>query len=73
MVYIHQDSTIETGVLHLVMNELSRAADSAAWHDALGRYGYALRRTGAGTLITTLPHDVEICRLPSSLRFDAPA
>ena len=70
MVYFHKDPTIEANVLDLVMAERRRAANTTDWHDALVGHGYAVRRTGAGTVITTLPHGVEVCRLPSSPAFD---
>ena len=64
MVYVHKDPTVEAGVLHLVMSEMKRARNAEAWHTALGLHGYALRRKGTGTVVTTLPHGVEVCRLP---------
>ncbi len=69
MVYVHKDSTIEAGVLQIVLGEMRRALGASEWHAALGRHGYALRSTAAGTVITTLPHGVEVCRLPFSLSF----
>ncbi len=70
MVYVHKDATVEAGVLNLVMAECRRAADAAEWHAALSRHGYALRRTEAGTIVTTLPHGVQVCRLPFTPTFD---
>lgn len=71
MVYVHKDPTVEAGVLGLVLGEMRRARDAAALHDALGRHGYALRNYGAGAVITTLPHGVEVCRLPFHPTFGA--
>ncbi len=71
MVYIHKDPTIEAGVLDLVLSERSRAADLSAWQAALGSYGYGLRRTDTGTVVTTLPHGLEVCRLPCGAAFGA--
>ncbi|WP_281968706.1 hypothetical protein [Roseovarius nanhaiticus] len=71
MVYVHKDPTIEAGVLHLVMSEMNRASNADDWHNALGRHGYALRITGADPVVTTLPHGVEVCRLPFQPSFGA--
>ena len=67
MVYVNSDPTVEVGVLALVMRERRRATDAAEWQNALRGYGYGLRQTGAGAIVTTLPHGVEICRLPAGV------
>lgn len=67
MVYVNSDPTVEAGVLALVMRERRRAADATEWQNALRGYGYGLRQTGAGAIVTTLPHGVEICRLPAGV------
>lgn len=64
MVYVHSDPTVRAGVLALVMRERKRAASTRDWQDALKSYGYSVRKTAKGAFVTTLPHGVEICRLP---------
>lgn len=64
MVYVHSDPTVEAGVLSLVMLERQSATSPCDWQDRLQRHGYAISRTARGAYVTTLPHGVEICRLP---------
>ena len=65
MVYVHRDPTVEAGVLALVLRERRRAASLHEWKDALKTYGYGLSETAQGVFVTTLPHGVEVCRLPT--------
>ncbi|MEB8387632.1 hypothetical protein OO012_10360 [Rhodobacteraceae bacterium KMM 6894] len=67
MVYVNPDPTAQAGVLALVLRERRRAANVEDWQNALRGYGYGVRQTGAGAVITTLPHGVEICRLPAGV------
>jgi hypothetical protein len=48
-----------------VTRERRSAASVADWQNALRGYGCDVRQIGAGAVITTLPHGVEICRLPA--------
>jgi len=64
MVYVHRDPTVEAGVLALVMRERRHAASTRDWKNTLKSYGYGLQKTAKGAFVTTLPHGVEICRLP---------
>jgi len=66
MVYVNSDPTAQAGVLALVLQEKQIARSDRDWHQALSQYGYAVRQTDRGAYVTTLPHGVEICRLPSS-------
>lgn len=65
MVYVHSDPTATAGVLALVMQEKQNACSTQDWHKALRHYGYAVQQTNRGAYVTTLPHGVEVCRLPS--------
>ncbi|MFH0255374.1 hypothetical protein [Roseovarius aquimarinus] len=69
MVYVHKDPLIEADVLAIVLGEARRAPDARAWAEALRQRGYALRGSGAGAIVTTMPHGVEICRLPCAPSF----
>ncbi|MDX1785045.1 hypothetical protein [Roseovarius sp. ZX-A-9] len=64
MVYVHSDPNVQAGVLAFVMGERRRATSLTAWQDALKNHGYAVQKTDKGTYVTTLPHGVEVCRLP---------
>ncbi len=64
MVYVHNDPTAQAGVLAIVMRERHRAASLTDWQNALKNHGYAVRQTDKGAYVTTLPHGVEVCRLP---------
>lgn len=64
MVYVHRDPTIEAGVLSLVLRERQKATSPGDWTYRLRNYGYGLSRTARGVYVTTLPHGVEVCRLP---------
>lgn len=65
MIYVNPDPTAQAGVLALVLRERRHAATVDDWHTRLRGYGYSVRQNGADTMITTLPHGVEICRLPA--------
>ncbi|QIE45851.1 hypothetical protein G5B38_10120 [Pseudohalocynthiibacter aestuariivivens] len=64
MVYVHSDPTVQAGVLDFVLRERRRAANLLDWQNALKNHGYAVQHTDKGDYVTTLPHGVEICRLP---------
>lgn len=64
MVYVHKDPTVEAGVVALVLREKRKARSRRDWEKALQGFGYGLARTKHGTFVTTLPHGVEVCRLP---------
>ncbi|MBZ8117461.1 hypothetical protein KUD11_02250 [Roseovarius sp. LXJ103] len=65
MVYVNSDPTAKAGVLALVLHEKQNARSTQDWHKALSHYGYAVQQTDRGAYVTTLPHGVEVCRLPS--------
>ncbi|QYX57490.1 hypothetical protein K1T73_03565 [Roseovarius sp. SCSIO 43702] len=67
MIHIRKDPTVERGVIALLRRERDRARSRAEWERALRGHGYALDRTATGLVVTTLPHGVEICRLPGDL------
>ncbi len=69
MVYVHSDPTVRAGVLALVMRERQRAANPGDWVNALKSYGYGVQKRAEGAFVTTLPHGVEICRIPDSTEF----
>lgn len=69
MVYVHSDPIVEAGVLSLVMRERQKAETALAWQERLKGYGYAVRRTAQGVFVMTLPHGVEVCRLPDGMEY----
>lgn len=68
MVYVHSDPTIEAGVLAIVMRERQVATSPCDWKRRLQHHGYAISQTARGAFVTTLPHGVEVCRLPDGTR-----
>ncbi|MCZ4352930.1 hypothetical protein O4H61_10435 [Roseovarius aestuarii] len=64
MLCVDPDATVQAGVLVLIMHERYRSVSKDAWHETLKGYGYGVRQTGTGVVITTLSHGVGICRFP---------
>ena len=46
-----------------VMAERQRCLSAREWQHRLRGYGYDLRKTDRGTMLTTLPHGVEVCAI----------
>lgn len=68
MAMFRKIDAITTGkVLSLVTQEREKALSKREWIHRLAGYGYAIRQTDNGDVVTTLPHGVEICTLPSAL------
>jgi len=44
-----------------VMAERSRCLSTREWRHRLKGYGYDLRQTEQGTVLTTLPHGIDVC------------
>lgn len=57
------DAQIAAHVRDIVMREKSMSLSEREWKHRLRGYGYAVRETQRGQIVTTLPHGVEICML----------
>lgn len=60
-----QDRFIEAQVLDLVSRERAQALSRREWKHRLAGYGYSIRETEAGDIVETLPHRVQVCKLPA--------
>lgn len=63
MVYQNTDPVIAAQVRAIVLHEKSMSLSMRELNHRLRGYGYALKDTSEGTMITTLPHGVAICTL----------
>lgn len=52
-----------TQVRDFVMRERSQCVSDREWKHRLRGYGYDIRQTEQGRILTTLPQGVEICAL----------
>ncbi len=50
-------------VRNFVLQERGFCVSDREWKHRLKGYGYDLRQTESGTVVTTLPHGIEICAL----------
>ena len=66
-IIIGQDSFVAAQVLELVNRERAQALSRREWKHRLAGYGYSIRETEAGDVVETLPHRVQVCKLPASL------
>ncbi|KAA9009097.1 hypothetical protein [Histidinibacterium aquaticum] len=55
--------TTTDDILHFVMDERARCVSDREWRHRLRGYGYDIVTTGAGAMLTKLPHGREICPL----------
>lgn len=63
MHFTSNTATIVTEVRTFVMSERKHCVSDREWKFRLKGYGYDVRHTDRGTVLTTLPHGVEICTL----------
>lgn len=63
MHFTNNTATIVSEVRTFVMGERKQCVSDREWKFRLKGYGYDLRQTERGTVLTTLPHGVEICTL----------
>ncbi|HKL05926.1 MAG TPA: hypothetical protein VJ929_08970 [Roseovarius sp.] len=54
----------ETDVLNLVLRERGMAVSEREWKHRLRGYGYAIKDTPEGRLVTTLLRGAPVCSLP---------
>ncbi len=54
-------------VLDMVMRERRMAVSDREWQHRLRGYGYGIRDTDEGRVLTSLIHNARICSLPTHL------
>lgn len=59
-----QTTEIDT-LLALLEQERIKALSAREWEHRLAGYGYAIKHTDHGDMVTALPHGREICALPA--------
>ncbi len=57
-------SEYETDVLNLVLRERGMAVSEREWKHRLRGYGYAIKDTSEGRLVTSLLRGAPVCNLP---------
>ncbi len=66
MSYIHEQSAFETRkVLDILTRERARALSEREWKHRLIGYGYRIRETDHGQVVTSAALGHEICPLPA--------
>ncbi|WP_323765018.1 hypothetical protein [Marinovum sp.] len=61
------DQNAISRILMLLEEEREKALSPREWQHRIAGYGYAIKRTEQGEMITTLPHGREVCALPAQL------
>ena len=59
-----QDTQQSRKIRDLVMRERQMAVSDREWKHRLRGYGYAIRETREGRVVTSLVHDRHVCSLP---------
>ena len=68
-VFVHNDPITIARVQSFVMQERQKCLSIRELKHRLAGYGYSLKDTEAGTVVTTLPHGIEICVLPQNAAY----
>ncbi|SLN15021.1 hypothetical protein [Pseudooctadecabacter jejudonensis] len=63
MHFTSNTATIVSEVRTFVMNERASALSDREWKFRLRGYGYDVRKTEQGHVVSTLPHGVDVCTL----------
>ena len=58
-------SEVDTDVLALVMRERGLAVSEREWKHRLRGYGYAIRDTAEGRVVTSVVRNAPVCALPA--------
>ena len=68
MSYIHEQSAFEASkVLDILTRERAMALSEREWKHRLAGYGYKIRETDAGQVVTSAALGHEICAVPTRL------
>lgn len=63
MHFTSENPMVITEVRNFVLRERSHCVSDREWKHRLKGYGYDIRQTDRGQMLTTLPHGVEICAI----------
>ncbi|WP_375281335.1 hypothetical protein [Pseudooctadecabacter sp.] len=63
MHFTSNSATVVSEVRTFVMNERATCLSDREWKFRLRGYGYDVRHTDAGHVVSTLPHGVDVCTL----------
>ena len=63
MHFTSHTAAVVSEVRTFVMDERKTCLSDRGWKFRLRGYGYDLRQTDRGTMVTTLPHGVGICAI----------
>ena len=61
MHFTSQDPAVIADIRSFVMKERRMCVSDREWQHRLKGYGYAIRDTARGRMLSTLPHGVDIC------------
>ena len=67
-IHFAQDPFVASKVIDLLSAERERALSVREWKHRIAGYGYGIKATDAGPVVTLLPKGTEICVLPDELR-----
>ena len=63
MHFTQNAATLVSEVRSFVMDQRKLCVSDREWKHRLRGYGYAVNITDHGTVLTTLPHGIEVCTL----------
>ncbi len=63
MHFTSNSATVVSEVRTFVMGERKSCVSDREWKFRLKGYGYDIRQTERGTVLSTLPHGIQICTL----------
>lgn len=61
------DTSALAQVLEILKTERAKALSLREWKHRLAGYGFAIKHTDGGDVVTALPHGREICALPAGI------
>lgn len=61
------DVFADTNILELLAGERAKALSYREWKHRIAGYGYGIKETSQGNMVTTWPSGQEICALPAEL------
>jgi hypothetical protein len=63
-IHFGDDYARAANIIDMVLQERSKALSEREWKFRLAGYGYSIKETEQGPMITALPDGQEICALP---------
>ena len=65
--HFNTDAIEAQKVVDLVLQERDKALSPREWRHRIAGYGYGIKESDDGLIITTLPRGLELCALPERL------